>query len=188
MYEELGLLISDNIKHIRLKNQINNLTKVKKIVEANNMTLKQVNLKVLFPYLEGIALEEDETLQDMWANLFVNYIDSESNLKLTVYPNILKKLSSKEVEILKKASEPHERNPIFGKNRIEFLHEINSHELNNLERLGLMSTDNKYIYDSNNYFIGMEPNKEVEVSFSGYMSISAFGIDFIEACTVMHDK
>lgn len=177
--EELGLLFGDNIKHIRLKNQIRNLDKVRAIVEEKEITLKQVNLKVLFPYLEGIAVEEDETLQDIWANLFVNYIDSESNLKLTVYPQILKQLSTKEVEILKKASEPNEKRPGWGRNTIGFEHDVNSYELNNLERLGLMEANNNYRYENRGFY-----HDEVEVSFSGYMSITAFGLDFIEACTL----
>jgi hypothetical protein len=57
-------------------------------------------LKILFPYLEGVSLEEDEELQDLWANLFVNYIDADKNLLISVYPFILSQISTDEVKIL----------------------------------------------------------------------------------------
>ena len=61
---------------------------------------KMSSLTALFPYLEGIALEEEEDLQEMWANMFVNYIDTEKNLTMMVFPDILKHLSSNEVKML----------------------------------------------------------------------------------------
>lgn len=178
--EELGLLFGDNVKHRRLSNQIKNLDKVRTIVEAKGLTLKQVNLKVLFPYLEGIAVEEDDTLQDMWANLFVNYIDSTSNLQLTVYPSILKQLSTNEVVMLKEASYIDDT-PKFGiaLKRIEYKHEHNSYELNNLERMGLMIEETK-IFTVNNY----SDRLKSEVDYTGMYTITNFGLDFIKACTV----
>ncbi len=178
--EELGLMISDNIKHRRLKNQINNLSKVRKIVNDNNMTLKEINLKVLFPYLEGIAVEEDETLQDMWANLFVNYVDSNSSLKLTVYPSILKQLSTNEVNILKESSYINDKNKVLNvTKRIEYQNE-NRYEINNLERLGLMEEETKI--RSNTIRRLDKINSHVE--FTGLYTITSFGLDFIQACTL----
>lgn len=98
--DELGLMWADNVKLWRLKRQIKNIAKVQAIVSENNIDIKQVNLKVLVPYLDGVSLEEDESLQDMWANLFVNYIDVSKNLTSTVYPNILSQLSTNDVKIL----------------------------------------------------------------------------------------
>ncbi|KQN32358.1 hypothetical protein ASE92_17275 [Pedobacter sp. Leaf41] len=72
--EEWGGIISDNLKPRRLKNQIRNLKKVQQIVQDEGLKLRNVNLKVLFPYLENVSLEEDESLQNMWANLFTNYL------------------------------------------------------------------------------------------------------------------
>ena len=95
----MGLLLSDNVKVWRLKNQIRNLNKVEQYVKTRGINVKKVNLK-LFPYLEGVSMEEDDKLQDVWARLMTNYIDSKKNLSLTVYPNILKQLWTNEVNIL----------------------------------------------------------------------------------------
>lgn len=74
--DELGLLFSDNVKLWRLKNQIINIEKIKKIIDKEKIGIKQVSLKVLIPYLEGVSLEDDETFPDLWAKLFTNYIDT----------------------------------------------------------------------------------------------------------------
>lgn len=102
MVDEMGLTAADNFRVRRLKNQIRNFKKIEKIVEEEGLTLKQVDLKVLVPYLEGVAVEEDEELQNIWARLMANYLDSKRNLKAHVYPSILKQLSTDDVKILKR--------------------------------------------------------------------------------------
>ncbi|TFF35190.1 Abi-alpha family protein [Mucilaginibacter psychrotolerans] len=98
--EELSLRMTDNLKMFRLKNQIRNFKKIEKIVADNNITMRQINLKALVPYLEAVGLEEEESLQEAWANLMSNYIDSSKNLISHVYPDVLKQLSSNELALL----------------------------------------------------------------------------------------
>lgn len=148
--EEFGLAISDNLKIRRLKNQIKNLEKAKKIAEENNVNVKEINLKALFPYLEGAALEEDDNLQDMWANLFVNYIDSDRNLTMTVFPDILKHLSSNEVNMLNFMNSNHGRiKQSRWKNETkDYPLEYNLEEMGNLARLGLIREESNFsMYD-----------------------------------------
>jgi len=148
--EEFGLAISDNLKIRRLKNQIKNLEKAKKIAEENNVNVKEINLKALFPYLECAALEEDDNLQDMWANLFVNYIDSDRNLTMTVFPDILKHLSSNEVNMLNFMNSNHGRiKQSRWKNETkDYPLEYNLEEMGNLARLGLIREESNFsMYD-----------------------------------------
>ena len=180
--DELGLLFSDNVKLWRLKNQIRNLEKVKKIVEEEKINIKQVNLKVIMPYLEGVSLEDDETLQDLWANLFANYIDTSRNLTINVYPNILKQLSTNEVTILRFLHSNGNKLTFKGlwKNvEIQFSYE----ELANLERLGLI----KETLEISQY--GGNPDESsgqwkwnFEELSSGEFYITDFGFEFLNAC------
>ncbi len=152
--EEFGLALSDNLKLRRLKNQLNNLAKAKKIAEEHNVSVKQINLKALFPYLEGVSLEEDTEIQDMWANLFVNYIDSEKNLTMTVFPDILKHLSSNEVKMLTFMSTNQSRikksRYYFGNDTKDFPGEYSLEEMGNLSRLGLIREEGNFgLYDGN---------------------------------------
>jgi len=150
--EEFGLGLSDNLRMRRFRNQLKNLERAKKIAEDHNVNIKQINLKALFPYLEGAVLEEDETLQEMWANLFVNYVDTAKNLTMTVFPDILRHLSSNEVKII---SFMRENTSLLKKNRWygetqNYPGEYTDEEIGNLSRLGLIHAEsNLSIYDEN---------------------------------------
>ena len=148
--EEFGQGLSDNLKLRRFKNQLNNLEKAKKIVEEHNVNVKQINLKALFPYLEGVSLEEDETLQEMWSNMFVNYIDSAKNLTMTVFPDILKQLSSNEVKMISFMSENNGyiKSGPWGTSNKDFSGTYSLEEMGNLARLGLIREVGNYsLYD-----------------------------------------
>lgn len=173
--EELGQGMSDNLKMRRFTNQIKNLGKAKKIAEEHNVSIKQINLKALFPYLEGVALEEDETLQDMWANLFVNYIDAEKKLTLTVFPDILKHLSSNEVKMLTFMYNNFRRikKSLRNNETKDFPSEYTLEEMGNLARLGLIREESNFsMYDG---------DKIEELMPENYY-LTEFGEAFLKAC------
>ena len=119
--EEIGLLISDNIKFLRFKNQVKILLKAREYVEKRNLTLKEIPVKILVPLLENSSLEENDDLQDKWAKMLTNMVDSELNLQNQIFPyllgqisleeyNQLKKLSTDEIEFIKEKREFEEKN------------------------------------------------------------------------------
>lgn len=171
---EIGQYFGDELKIRRLKNQIRNFEKVKAIVEKENINIKQIDLKALFPYMQGVSLEEDETLQDKWASLFVNYIDSSKNLVSHVYPNILAQLSGNEIRILDYMDSTNKNlyRKDYKKNDIDYQDE----ELANLLRLGLLEPAQNYsIYDTPS-----DPKIEELQPEQYYLTV--FGISFINAC------
>lgn len=180
--DELGLLFSDNIKIWRLQNQVINLKKVKEIVDRDNIRIKQVNLKVLVPYLEGVSLEDEESLQDIWANLFANYIDASKNLTVNVYPSILKQLSSNEVSILK-YMQSNRNKLIFTDDNPSKENQFTPEKLSNLERLGIVRKS----LDITQYGGGIDENNgqwkwDFEESRLGEFYITDFGFEFLNAC------
>lgn len=100
--EELGLLVRESVSFWRFKNQIRILTKAKEYCEFNNINPQQISPKLLLPLLEGAALEDDEVLQDKWAILLSNLVDSEQNIQNHVFPYILGQISSNEFLVLEK--------------------------------------------------------------------------------------
>ncbi|RXK81264.1 Abi-alpha family protein [Filimonas effusa] len=94
--EELGLFVSDNIKYLRFKNQVKILLKAKKYVEDNKISIKEVPIKILVPLLEKASLEESEELQDKWASMLANMVNSEKNFQNQIFPSILSQLSIEE--------------------------------------------------------------------------------------------
>src|ERR1700749_3941930 len=84
--EEVGLLIADNIKYLRFKNQISILLKAQKYVAEKNVPLQEIPLKILVPLLDNASLEENEALQDKWAKMIVNLANSEKNFQNQIFP------------------------------------------------------------------------------------------------------
>jgi hypothetical protein len=96
--EETGLMIKDQVAAIRFRNQIKLLNKTKAVCEKNNINPKAIPLKLLYPLLENASLEEDEILQDKWAILLSNLVDSEQNVENHVFPFLLSQISRHEFE------------------------------------------------------------------------------------------
>jgi len=94
--KELGLFLADPIRHWRLQNQLNWLFKTKEKCTRNNIPLKVVAPKLVYSLLELSSLEDDEYMQDKWANLFANMLDSEQNVENQIFPFILSQLSKNE--------------------------------------------------------------------------------------------
>lgn len=91
----------DNSKFKRWKNAQELLVKAKNITADIDEQLKEPPLKISMPLLENASLEDEEELQDKWANLLANSLTQKKDIK-PAYIEILKELSSIEVKILDK--------------------------------------------------------------------------------------
>lgn len=94
--EETGLLLRDKVTMWRFNNQIRMLNRARAYCEKNGINPKKVSLKVLCPLLDYAGLEEEEVLQDKWALLLSNMVDSEQNIENHVFPYILSQISTNE--------------------------------------------------------------------------------------------
>jgi len=154
--EELGLLIKDQISFWRFNNQVRILNKARELCEKNNVSVKAIPPKLLYPYLEHASLEDDDELQDKWAILLVNMVDSRQNIQNHVFPYILSQLSSDEFKILESAliekdrrvSELEEELSYFLENRPAIENRLKSEfdEIN--EKLQSFSLDGKQVYSA----------------------------------------
>lgn len=145
--EEAGLIISERVRLRRLNNQITILEKAQKIAEKRNIDIKQINLKVLVTLLEYTSLEEEERLQDMWANLIANYSALTIDRQSQVYPFVLSQINAAEAKILDLIYKSNDNQVIFEKrNDILYLNigerlfkfDVTLGSLNNFVRLGLI--------------------------------------------------
>lgn len=98
--EELGLLVRDQISLWRFGNQVKILNKAKALCEKHGVKVKSISPKLLCPYLENASLEDDDELQDKWAALLSNMVDSRQNVQSHVFPYILSQLSKDEFILL----------------------------------------------------------------------------------------
>ena len=102
-FEELGGMISDQVKLRRFKNQLKIFTKAQVILKEQHIDPKKVSLKVLAPLIELSSYEEDETLQAKWSSLTAHILTENSD---TIFQqnciSILNKISNEDAQLLDK--------------------------------------------------------------------------------------
>ncbi len=102
--KEGGGILSDTVRYWRWKNKVGILKKAKKIIENLGLRTKKTPLKLIVPLLDFGSLEEDETIQQKWANLLANAMAGNIEVKVS-YIKILNELSPIEASILDKIYE-----------------------------------------------------------------------------------
>lgn len=103
--DEVGLLLRDSVAFWKFKNQVRILQKARDYCGKRGIEPAEVSLKLLCPLLEHAALEEEEELQDRWAILLGNLVDSEQNIENHVFPYVLSQISLTEFNFLNGACE-----------------------------------------------------------------------------------
>lgn len=98
-------MLSDKVRYWRLNNISKMLLKAKGKMEFVDGKLElKANPKVAIAVMESSSYEEDDTIQDMWAGLFVSSCTEDgkddSNM---VFVDLLKSLNSIEARILQYA-------------------------------------------------------------------------------------
>lgn len=184
--EEGGGLLKGQVKFWRFKNQINLLIKAKKFLEDKKLDPNKVLPKTAMSILENGSIEQDENLQEMWANLLASY--ATSNLDIQSYPHILKELSSMEVKLL---TDLYASRLQSGLNGVDLLTHGETKEgicnglkitaeqydvmVDNLFRLNLIQP-----VGSAGALIGEYP---ISVKLNHIIHMTSLGVELIEACT-----
>lgn len=98
IHDSIGIL-NDNIKFKRWKNIVKITQEAEKIRQKHNLKSIPLPLKTSIGYIEAASLEEDETLQELWANLLAN-TTAETSSTNGIYVSILKELTTVEARVL----------------------------------------------------------------------------------------
>jgi Abortive infection alpha len=177
--EETGLLISDKIKMVRFKNQLKMLQKAQEIVKENGFNIKQISLKTLVPLLEYSSLEDDETLQEKWANLLANFANANEKYESTIYPFILSQLSKEDVHTIDLMYKGRYEPSTGG---VKYSHSPKGIVRSNLARLGLIEIVLPKQYNDPKPSLFKSHLNHVFPRQNEY-DISELGKDFVECCS-----
>jgi hypothetical protein len=212
--EHVTGILSDRLRFMRWERQLRLgdrvLEKIKERgLEAkfNNGQLNIVPPKLALPIIENASLEEDDELQDLWANLLTSALDPNFNSKIrSAYIDIIKQLEVVDVRILDVIYKSYNqwleersgrvRNP----NRIRYTHighsvyKINiikplelalttyENSIDNLIRVRCISSfiENKHIETE----VWDVPSSQDVTLDHGYerVCMTTFGVNFVEAC------
>jgi hypothetical protein len=98
-------IFEDKLKYMRWERQISFIDKTNEILKERGLSepTQPVAMKIFIPLVHAATLEEDDLLQEIWANLLVNAGDKDSGVEIRRnFITILQDLSFIEVQILKK--------------------------------------------------------------------------------------
>lgn len=96
---------TDNLRVRRFENLLSLRARVMKSIEAAGaeIDLRQIPLSIGVPLLEAASLEEDELLQEKWANLLIKFADASSGVSMQkAFGSVLAAMSPLEAMILDK--------------------------------------------------------------------------------------
>ena len=183
------MLLADQVKSWRFRNQVRILQKAEKIIDKKNIPIKEVPLKILVPLLEKSSLEENEDLQNKWVGLLVNYVDSRKKYRSTIFPSLLSELSTNEIKCLDyfNLRTRKESNTIIRFEDIPNNLEIYGVELSNLIRLGLIGKmpPNINILPVELPLDGWDPDITPNATYHGNdlrYQMTELGVEFLKAC------
>lgn len=91
-------ILKDNAIFERWKNFVHITNEANKIAEKNNIKPLPLPLKDTVLFLDSASLEEDSTIQSMWANLLVNSMNSSN--RTSIFISLLKELSPNDAKFL----------------------------------------------------------------------------------------
>lgn len=99
--EEIGLLLQDQVKLYRFKNQLKILAKAEAMLLNAGRTPNAVPFRTLLPILEAAASEDDESLSVKWAALLANSAAKiEDYASHPSFPRILSEIAPIEARFL----------------------------------------------------------------------------------------
>jgi len=96
-------IFTDKVKYWRFKNQIKIILKAKSFLKSKGIeTPKKIPIKDLTTLLEYASFEEEEKMQENWANLLANSLNPKNTFNAThIFSQVLNQISFEEIQILK---------------------------------------------------------------------------------------
>lgn len=106
-------IFEDKLKYMRWERQVSLMQRADRLLKEVGLSqpTRPIPLKLAVPLLEAASLEDDDYLQDLWAQLLVNAGNADSRINLQRgYIAVLEQLTPSEAVILQKIySLPYEK-------------------------------------------------------------------------------
>lgn len=94
-------MLTDKIKYLRFKNQVNTILKAQEFIKAKGLDPKKVPLKDITTLMEYASFEDEPKMQEKWAALLANAADPNNRFNLChIFSQTLNQISAHEVAIL----------------------------------------------------------------------------------------
>lgn len=87
-FEEFGAMLGDKVRVYRVKNLITTVQKTERLLRQAGLPANAVPPRLLLPIIENISIEDNDSLQDLWAGLLA----TASQHKDSVSPSFVETL------------------------------------------------------------------------------------------------
>jgi hypothetical protein len=191
-FEELGESFRAWCGYFRYTQMLKIRDKVEVIQKKRHLEGKSIPIppKFAIPLIENASLEDDESIQNLWAGLIVNATDPDKRFQIKkVYIDILSSLEPLDAMILKSLSKqgwniiPGPHSPGFNSERISEELDIQICDveisLQNLSRLGCVSGEYAEFFDTSKVSSGLNVRDKNVVC-----RLSVLGTSLLNACEV----
>jgi hypothetical protein len=169
--EEIGLLLQDQVKLYRFKNQLRILAKAEAMLAKAGRTPNAVPFRTLLPILEAAASEDDESLYIKWAALLANSAAKPgSSASHPSFPRILSEIAPAEARFL---------DFLFSKGGETDWNSFRADLAKNLQ----VTEDDIDQYHGNLFRLGLVRIVSKQGVPKGVVQVGPFGKAFLSACT-----
>ena len=72
VFDEFGAMLADKVRPYRAKNLVSTVQKTERILRDAGLPANAVPPRLLLPIIENCSIEDNETLQEMWAGLLAS--------------------------------------------------------------------------------------------------------------------
>lgn len=98
--EEVGLMLGDKVRVYRVQNWVKTAQKTQRILRQARLSPNAVPPRLFLPIMEACSVEDNETLQDMWAALLATASQRTDDISPS-FVETLKQLTPGEAKYLK---------------------------------------------------------------------------------------
>lgn len=177
--EQCGLALGDSVAKWRITRSIRLWTRVQDNCEAAGIDPKTIKFPVFKDIVERASVEDDDDLQDRWANLLSNAADPRHEAAvLPAFPDILRQLSKQEANFLDELFEVSTNPNRFATPPIE----IAPVHYENLRRLGLIIREHERRVPTSAMLDARALHISLGLTPEELCFLSEFGMAFVSAC------
>jgi hypothetical protein len=190
--QDLGDIVRQYTEHWKIRNALHLRDKLERILaERGNPDITSLPLRIGIPLLDAALAEDDDNLQNLWANLLASAMtEADRTHSAKSFVEVLKQVDVADAELLnilyllhlRGMAKPEETTYVNDSGKYDII-QI-SVALNNLERLGLLKIcKDEDISGADEVRISLWFSQQDNRRFKAQIELTLFGIHFMRICT-----
>ena len=179
-------ILNDKLQFMRWERKLRLAERGREILHQRGIQgpLRPIPYKLALPIVEHASLEDNDELQDLWANLLASAVDPKfEGLIRSAYIDIIKQLEVVDVHILNAVYESHKQWSEEERSREKKPQPPRFHLVSGVDISKKLSISSAVYENSIDNLIRVRCLACHLVINCGQVYITSFGVSFVEACT-----